>query len=298
VAKTEEGIRGNHSVLGLRLWLARQPLRLAPAWATLAGALASSGLRWRREDGLLLLLAIFLADGLWGQLWTLLARRGSPTSQSRRAASGPLVPPLPYAALEAPISRLWRWLAGDLGSVEEGQPAATWQALLMATLFAFGLALLLGPPALLLTAVALALAGLAHYFPWPSLRGALAQAVFEIGLAWLLGHRLFAGLTRGSWPSLVIGGGYALLHMGVLALSGGHGLWLVNLAQLFIILCLVALKQPLAAGTVGITMLAPLAWQPWLGWGDQEEGFDARGYQQRAQVWWWAGMLVAAWAVR
>ena len=65
----------SHSVLGLRVWLARQPFRLAPAWATLAGALASGGLRWQRKDGLLLLLAIILADGLWGQLWTLLVRQ-------------------------------------------------------------------------------------------------------------------------------------------------------------------------------------------------------------------------------
>lgn len=289
----EQG-RDSRSVLGLRVWLARHPLRLAPAWATLAGALASGGLRWQREDGLLLLLAIFLSDGLWGQLWTLLARQDSPASQES-ATNVALMPPLPYAAPAAPASRLWRWLAGDSGQ-GEAQPTTAWRALLMAALFSFGLALLLGPAALLLTVVALPLAGLARYLPRRSFCGALVQAVFEIGLAWLLGHLLFAGLR---WPPipLVVAAGYVWLHMGALALCGRRGLWLVNLAQLIPLACLVALKRPLAAGALGVTLLPPLAWQPWLRGEGDEGGFDTGEYLQRAQVWWWAGMLLAAWAI-
>ena len=339
--------QGSHAVLGLRVWLARQPFRLAPAWAVLAGALASGGLRWQREDGLQLLLAIVLADGLWGQLWTLLAGRGGAVPEDQ-TPSAVFAPPLPYAAPESPAARLWRWLAGDAGHMEEAQPAATWRALLMATLFAFGLAALLGPAALALTAAALLLASLARVLLSSRWAGALIQALFEIGLAWLLGHLLVAGLT---WPVLpmLMAAGYVLLHAGSLALRGRRGLWLVNLAQFIPLACLIAARQPLAAGALGITLLAPLAWQAWveegtppprrgrLGEGGihdseanstlpwplpQREGnsseispspdpslggrgsgalsgrlLDACDYQRRAQVWWWAGMLVAAWAV-
>lgn len=282
--------RDPHSVLGLRVWLARQPLRLAPAWAVLAGALASGGLRGRRDDGLVLVLAIVLADGLWGQLWALLV------GQTHAAAAG-ATPPLPYAAPESPAARLWRWLASDAGH-DGTPPAAGWRALLMAALLAFGLAALLGPAALALTAAAVLLMSLARYLPSRRWDGALAQASFEIGLAWLLGHLLVAGLT---WPALplLLAAGYVLLHAGALALRGRRGLWLVNLAQLIPLACLIAGRQPLAAGVWGITLLAPLAWQPWLRQGGEGdgEGFDAHGYVRRVQVWWWAGMLLAAWAV-
>lgn len=283
--------RETHSVLGLRVWLTRQPFRLAPAWAVLAGALASGGLRGRRDNVLLLVLAMVLADGLWSQLWALRVRQG------RSAAAG-ATPPLPYAAPEAPATRLWRWLASSVGNEESAQPVAAWQSLLMAVLFAFGLAALLGPVALALTVAALLLAGLARYLLSGRWTGALAQAVFEIGLAWLLGHLLVAGLT---WPMLpmLLAVGYVLLHAGALALCDRRGLWLVNLAQLIPLACLIAARQPLAAGALGITLLAPLAWQPWLRQSgeDDREGFDAHGYVRRAQVWWWAGMLLAAWAV-
>ena len=292
-AVEREQSRDGHSVLGLRVWLARRPLRLAPAWAVLAGALASGGLRWQREDGLLLLLAILLADGLWGQLWALLVGQDSPASQESMASAAP-VPPLPYAAPAAPASRLWRWLAGDSGPGVGRQPATAWQALLMAALLSFGLALLLGPAALLLTAAALLLASLACYLQPRSFGGALAQAVTEIGLAWLLAHVLFAGFVWLLLP-LVVAAGYVLLYTGALALRGRRGLWLVNLAQLVPLACLVIAKQPLAAGALGVTLLPPLIWQSWLG--GEEGGFDAQGYRQRAQVWWWAGMLVVAWAV-
>lgn len=282
--------RDTHSVLGLRVWLTRQPFRLAPAWAVLAGALASGGLRGRRDNVLLLVLAMVLADGLWSQLWALQVRQG-------RSASAGATPPLPYAAPEAPATRLWRWLASSMGSEESAQPVAAWQSLLMAVLFAFGLAALLGPMALALTVAAL-LAGLARYLLSGRWTGALAQAVFEIGLAWLLGHLLVAGLT---WPMLpmLLAAGYVLLHAGALALCDRRGLWLVNLAQLIPLACLIAARQPLAAGALGITLLAPLAWQPWLRQSgeDDREGFDAHGYVRRAQVWWWAGMLLAACAV-
>jgi len=293
VAQRERGC-DSHSVLGLRVWLARQPFRLAPAWATLAGALASGGLRWQRKDGLLLLLAIILADGLWGQLWTLLVR------QVRLASGGHAEPtarllPLPYVAPESPVSRLWRWLAGDAGQQREMQPTAAWRALLMNLPFTVGLALLLGPAALVMTALALLIASLASVLLPRRWGGALAQSLFEIGLAWLLGHLLFAGFA---WPvlPLLLAAGYVLLQASSLALHGRHGLWLVNLAQLVPLACLVTAEQPLAAGVLGITLLTPLAWQTWVGQGE-EGGLDARGYQKRAQIWWWAGMLVAAWAV-
>jgi len=296
VVQRERG-RDSHSVLGLRVWLARQPFRLAPAWATLAGALASGGLRWQRKDGLLLLLAIILADGLWGQLWTLLVRQHSLASEGHAAPTARLLP-LPYVVPESPVSRLWRWLGGDAGQRKETQPTAAWRALLMNLLFTVGLALLLGPAALVMTALALLVASLARVLLPRRWGGALAQSLFEIGLAWLLGHLLFAGFA---WPvlPLVVAAGYVLLQASSLALHGRRGLWLVNLAQFIPLACSVAAKQPLAAGVLGITLLAPLAWQPWLDRGEEKEneGLDAHEYRQRAQIWWWAGMLVAAWAV-
>jgi len=281
-------------MLGLRIWLVGHPLRLAPAWATLAGALASGGLRWRWDEGLLLLLAIFLTDGLWGQLWTLLVRRDGSTSREGVVGATP-VPPLPYAVPTAPVARLWHWLSEE---AVPGEMPAVWRALLIAALVSFGLALLLKPAALLLTVIALLLAALARLLISRRWSGALAQALFEIGLTWLLGHLLFASLP---WPPLplAMAASYVLLHMGELGLRGRNGLWLLNLAQFGPVALLIMLRHPLAAGVVGVMLLPPLAWQPWLRQGDEGDGkgFSSEAYLQRARFWWWAGMLLAAWAV-
>ena len=46
---------------------------MGPVWAVLCGTVASGGLTARWETALPLLLAAFVADPLWGALWTLVA---------------------------------------------------------------------------------------------------------------------------------------------------------------------------------------------------------------------------------
>jgi hypothetical protein len=289
-----ERIPGSQSVLRLRVSLSERLFSLAPAWAALAGALATGGMHWRRDDILLLLGSILLVDGLWGQLWTQLAGQTA-TDSPDPVAGRRLVAPLPYATSESALSGLWRWVVGGRRDEQGDQPGATWRALLVACLLTFGFAAFLGPVALVLSGVALLLAVFTGFLAKPGFVSGLCQALFEIGLPWLLAHVLFGGLRQPGWP-LLIAVSYLLLHGASLSLRSGRRLWLINLTQLVPLACLIAVDQPVPAGVLAITLLAPLSWQSWLARADGGS-MDPQGYRQLAQTWWWAGLLVASWGI-
>ena len=285
--------RAGRSVLKLRLWLAEYPLAMAPAWAALAGAFASGRLHWQREDGLLFLGVVLLTDGLWGQLWALLAGKTRPAASDVIPLSGSAAP-LPYSSPEAPLSRLWRWLTGINSHRERVSPIAVWRAIVLALLFTVALAWLLGPVALALTAVALLIAASVRYLSGSGLLGALVQAIFEIGLPWLLALRLF-GENGWQVAPLAMASGFVLVQTGAQVLPGRSGVWLVSFGQLVPLAWLVAADKPLMAGALAIALLAPLAAQPWLA-SDSEQRLYTRSYHRVTGPWWLVGMLIAGWA--
>lgn len=285
-------LKESHAVLGLRVWMAGQPFRLAPVWAVLSGALASGRLQWSRRDGLELLLAIILADGLWGQMWNLLAG-------SAEAAGHTVATPqgcrcwLPYAALFSPAERAGRWLRSPRGATT-GQTTA-WGELLLVGAFSVAVAVSLGMEALALLGAAVLLATVSRLAAPNRTLSAISQAGFEIGLPWLLGHMLFAGPV---WSPLAMacGLGYILWMSLSLLLNHRSARALLAMASCVPLVCLILARQPVALGIVAVTTLPTLAMVPW--GACPQPGSEARATVLAAlQPWWCAGMVVAAWGM-
>jgi len=285
--------RAGRSVLKLRIWLAQYPLAMAPAWAALGGAFASGRLHWQREHGLLLLGTMLLTDGLWGQIWALLV------GQTRAGASDVVsfaesVAPLPYSSSESPLSRLWRWLTGASSQSGRVLPVAVWRATVLALLLTTAMAWLLGPVALAMTGLALLIAVFFRYLSASGILGALVQAIFEIGLPWLLALRLFGEKGWQVAPA-VVASGFVLIQAGAQVLPRRAGIWLVTVGQLVPLGWLIASDRSLMAAVLAITLLAPLAAQRWLALDDEERTYTDY-YHRVTGPWWLAGMLIAGWA--
>lgn len=284
----------SHSVLGLRVWPGGQPFRLAPAWAVLGGALASGQLSWSRNAGLLLLLALVLADGLWGQVWSLLAAdRSSGQRETGPASIGRSV--LPYATASSPAERISRWLASSRVSGTNEPEPATWGELLLLSVFCFGMAAFLGPAAVGLTAAAFLVAVLARGVA--SSRSAVAgcQGCFEIGLPWLLGHVLYAGLTW-STISMVCGLGYVLWMSSSVLLDAKGARVLLALACGVPLACLMVAREPVALAVLAATLLPTLAELQRISCWQLASG-SAVARRAALQPWWLAGMLITAWGL-
>jgi hypothetical protein len=124
-----------------------------------------------------------------------------------------------------------------------------------------------------------------------------AQGFFEIGLPWVAGHVLFSPL---SLASLILALTFGLSYSGGLRMAQGRaslGRW--NLGQVIGVLLLVLLRQPLAAGIVGILVIAQAVPQPALFDGESED-IDPNAairFLRWIQPWLMATMLVAAWGV-
>jgi hypothetical protein len=286
-------LRESHSLLGLRVWLAGQPLRLAPAWAVLCGALASGRLRWSWHDGLALVLAVILADGLWGQMWMLLSGSAHGAKGPAESSSGRCCR-VPYAVAYSPADRVAAWLRSS-PVTEVATQTALWGQLLLVLVFCVVVALSLGAAALVPVAAALLLAGLSRLVvtnPWGA---ALSQAGFEIGLPWLLGHVLFAGFA---WSPLSVACGLAYVLWMSLSLRAACGLpsALMVLVCAAPLACLVIARQPMAAGIFGATLLPTLAMVS-RGVLLQAGSEVSARHRTALQPWWWAGMVVASWGL-
>ncbi len=184
---------GTYSVIALRLWLNGSILRLAPAWALLAGVFLAGSASITTENMLRLLLALLLVDAVWGAMWSqtqLLSARGV-TLPAATPVSDP-TPAIPYAQPSAPATRLW--LSGHGDSLLSRD---VWLAFVMA----FVLALMLNNTALyatLLVAVS-ALIGALSLPALPSLTRFLG-AVVGIGFPVWLGLSLFMPAGGTLWP--------------------------------------------------------------------------------------------------
>ena len=297
------GGRPVHRVLGplmkFEVRITRPLTWLGPAWAALCGAVASGWLTLSGQNLLILIIALFLADALWGTLWHLIAERDwfvSSTNWRSQAQEANLTA-LPYTAPGSASHRAFSWL---------GRKLAWWRAvfwprlgsallgLVVALPLTLALAIILGQRAIILTSAALAITVLAllrahrHSAPPLSLR-----AILEMGFAWLAGHIAFGPLTL--W-SFLIAVSYTVAYHSCLNLakdSRRRSLTLLKVSQAAVIAVLISLRQPVVAGVVGLLLLAQMLLQPFLGQGEVE-----LWYLRRTRPFLMAGMLLAALAVR
>jgi hypothetical protein len=260
--------------VSLRLWLAGSPWRLSGGWLLLAGLLAAAGQEAWRRPWLPVLLALALTEVVWGALWwQLVPAHTWPLHRARRR------PPLPYIQPTSPAGQILGW-------TEPGAAAAVAKAGMPLAALAVLLALPIGDLALLLTALillAVLLAMTARRAGLSGLTGWL-QALVQVALPFALGVSL-----AGRWPPapqgaflLVLGLGYTLLARSLFPSVGqapaGRMDHLLIAAGGFaaILVVLLAVRLPLAAGLVGLLAVAPLlvlarmdgsqarAAQPWL----------------------------------
>ena len=277
----------------MRMWLAGSPWRLTGAWLVLAGLVAAAGLRVRQQPLLTIALALLLADPVWGALWQQIAERADRTPSSGR----PWHPRLPYADPAGPAGRMFGWR-------QPGLLPAIVSDVLPIVLLAALVALLLGRQAVVLTASAIALAGLG----WLTCRAGLAvwtqglNALVHAGLPFLLGVSLVT-----PWPALPLAywllglaAGYALLAWsGLLVLAGAAcgaahlppspprrsiALGLAVVGSCLVVGVLLWAGRPLAAGAAGVLAAAPLFLIA------RSEPMSGRAIQ----FWWWLLALGAA----
>ena len=298
-------------LVGLHGRLARPFWGVMGIWAAVCGAVASNQLRWAASDLLTLALVLLLVDLAWGSLWDLVV--GIDWRRLRTGPRQPAQPPLfaahqgrpfglPYTQPDSPGGRIFvgldrfalRW-RDDFWP--EAGPAVLGS--LAAAALAVVVSLLLPEHLRVLDAALVALAGLGVIMRWRDRAPLAAQAVVLVGLSWLAGHATFAGVSR---PSLILALAFTLAAWGVLRAAGGQrsGLWLLNGGQVVAVALVAALKQPLAAGVMGLLLLGQIALQPALspveGPALHRDGYPAR-IVRRTWPWLLAAMVVAAWAM-
>ncbi len=264
-------------VFTLEVRSARSRTWLGPAWAVLCGAVASGGLELDWHTIVALLLAVLLADSLLGSIWPVVdsdlrVAGGAPTGNP---GSKTPAPPLPYTLPGSASARFFEFL---------GKRTAWWRStvwpqkgnlvlgLAFNSLLALLVSALLGGGALLLTAIALALAG--YRLVLRRSREGVSLALgscFLAGLPWLLGYATFRDLgSVGSElgvtvEALAMAAIYALAYHSyqVLSTEGlSSGAALLNLAHVTAAAMLVVVKQPILAGGVALLFLPQLLLQP------------------------------------
>ncbi len=282
-------------LIGLRAGLARPFWGIAGSWSVLCGALASDQLRWTGQELLSLSLVLLVVELGWGSLWDLLAganwlrllRHGWPAVGSTPLGG------LPYTQPASSAGRLLRGIKRLAGWWQAFWPVGGplfigWVA---AAAFTCVLALILPERLYLLHVIAVSLALLGVVIrrggkPWLA-----GQALAQVGLGWMAGHLTFSAWTV---PSLVLAVAFALAVWGVLrAMRGLAGAsWLVNGGQSAGLAVLIGLKQPLAAGLIGLLLLGQIALQPSLRHTQNPERVASRSW-----LWMLLAMVVAALAL-
>jgi len=271
-------------LISFHLSLPPNPLRIGPGWAVLAGALVTGVPILEGTVPLRLLGAVVLADAAWGALWR-------PGGTGSVADSKPALT-LPYSQPHGPSERVMRWIGRSV-------PGSSWQALGGSVVAIAGLTFLLGAQAWFLSAAALLLAA----WTWTSRqaqdRSAIPYVLLGLCLPWLLGS--VAVDPKGSFARLPAEGllllvAFSVLQWGVLRVTFGrnHGSMAIWLGQIVVLAVLCKLRQP---GSLALTaaLFMPPVW--WLA-GASKLGTRAKAILAESAPWWWAALLLTAFAAR
>jgi hypothetical protein len=257
--------------VGNRMWL-------GPAWAVLCGAVASGELEIGWRGALALLLAVVLADGVLGSVWTLATSAGQwrlPKTRRGNPHGEPALPVLPYtlpgsvggrfSSFVAQALHRWRHVIWPrVGTSIVGMGFMSLVALLMAAFLG------MGPFVVTAIAVGFAAAGLVDARCGGSRGAGLASCVLA-GLPWLIGYAALGGAAAMAeglasflrillWPAL-----YAVTWYGYRMLGkeqSQRGAVVLNLAQVAAVALLVAVREPIMAGAVVLFLLPQLLLQP------------------------------------
>lgn len=278
-------------LVSLRISLSRMIWRTGPAWSVLAGALASGAPFLSADAFLRLVAAVALADLAWGVL-----RQAIPARPIAGTVIGPVVPSLPYAQADSPVSRLLGNLASWQGR-SLGETRRVLQELSVGLAFTILLSFLLPRPAFIVSAAAIVIVAVAWAWIRRGQQPALCLALLDVALPWLLGAILAWGglsqaLARPAWPVWILGAGFTVLQWGDYRwrLTEGErpaGAWLGAAGVLG---ALILLRQPWALAVVAALFL-PSAWYLARA---RRDGWSAGAWRSRALPWWWAAMLLSA----
>lgn len=271
-----------------------------PLWATICGAVAAAADPPTLTDIARLILALFLVELGWGELWLALTatdwatplgrwqqwKYESPRPPTRDAAGGGNQPALPYARPGSPADRLSRWLAqltswGRMVFLPLVGPALG--SALVGLLLSLALSAVLGRDFLLLTLGILASAQLvATISGGRGGAGPGAGLAFRVGLGWLAGHLVFAPLAL---SSAALAGALSLAASGAEDSPGARrrALWVGG--YLGAMLLLIVLRRPLAVPFLALLALPPLLT-------DAAEG--PSGWLRRYGFWLAVAMLLAS----
>jgi hypothetical protein len=261
-----------------------------------------------------------LADLAWGSLWDLAVGTKwlALQAESRASAQPASLATLPYTQPDSPAGWLFRWLNRLVGWWRNGfwpNAGPVLLGLLAAVVLTVVLSLLLPDRLRPLNVALVVLLVVGLLQQWCGQAPLVSQAFVLVALSWLVGYLAFAEL---GWPSLVLALSFAVSAWGVLrVVSGGApermegvpseqvegvrpeqvervrgGLWLLNAGQVVGVVLLVVLKQPLAAGAMGLLLFGQIALQPSL-----RHGGDQAQIMRRAWPWLMVAMLVAALAL-
>lgn len=260
-------------------------LRIGPTWAVLAGALASLPLgQWDAALLINVVTAMLLADPVWGAFW----HTSRDASDAVADVGLPQPAAVPYAVPGSPAARLSVWLRGPTNAAGHAPAWGSVAGWPIALLLAVVLALPLGPAALIFTAAVLGLSLLRLLWgrvdrPPP----ALLDTILVLGLPWLLGSTVTAGLTP---AGLALAGAFGCVVWGVLRAAQGRcrAHLLILAGQAVAIITLAWQGLPLTAGLMAVCFLMPwwlLSWSPHTTVGERA--------RQSAQPWLLCAMLLS-----
>ncbi|GAB4567055.1 MAG: hypothetical protein Kow0047_18910 [Anaerolineae bacterium] len=265
-------------LIAVDVWLGRPLFSMSALWAVIAGALITLPAGSSLSDlGRQLVLAVLLADVLWGNLWAVLTTRDGLTL--RRGY--PLIR-LPYLRPESPAAHLLGW------SVNGGDGAVSWQAIVLLAILAAIISALIGVPAMALSAAAL----LACLIGWALDRSGghywarWMQALVEFGFPWMLGAWAVSGRMELWWLGMT----FCVWYRAGLARGSGERTadLLLLVSQVLALAALIWLRSPISAVFVALGIIVP-----W--W--QAARADGQWTTAHGQGWWWIALMGSALAL-
>jgi hypothetical protein len=269
-------------------------------WAAVCGVLAAAQWPPQTADLIQLLFVAILVSLGWGTVWQLVTTTDwfGVLANGRPQAQGTLRRGLPYTQPGSPAGQLGQWLGAAAGLWRArfwpslGAPA---MGLVVAVALVGASAVILPGRLGLLYGAFAALVGLAFVRQRRGKGSPGAEALARVGLGWLAGHLAYGEMQGPSWALALC---FALCSWGALRAGSGQssrraGLWLLNGGQVLGLVVMIAAKQPLAAGSLGLALFGQVALQLPLA-----QGGDRRVMVRRTWPWLMGAMAVAAVAIR